>query len=324
MHLQDGRIAAYDTGSVVTMSFFRQPFIDVLACLERLIVPNQRRQSPRVLFVVLASLIVTWFVYVPIHELLHVGGCVWTGGEVTRLELSARYGANLLKKVFPFISTGSDYAGQLKGFDTLGSDWCYFMTVFAPFGLTILIGVPLIKIAGRARRPVLLGVAVVVGLAPFYNAPGDYYEMGSILTTRALTQFIGPEPAPAKVDSEPADGNTSPNESLVEIDGGDREVADDGAIAPEEETPIIASPGGTQAAYAGIRSDDIYLLVGTIIEEPASLGLTSPGRIVIGCVLVLVSLVVDMILAFATYWAGHLFSRVVVPQPRPNSRLHNK
>jgi len=31
--------------------------------------------------------------------------------------------------------------------------------------------------------PVLFGPAIVVGLAPFYGLHGDYYEMGSILTT---------------------------------------------------------------------------------------------------------------------------------------------
>ena len=34
-------------------------------------------------------------------------------------------------------------------------------------------------------------MAIVVGLAPFYNMPGDYFEMGSIITTRVLTLFAG-------------------------------------------------------------------------------------------------------------------------------------
>jgi hypothetical protein len=29
-----------------------------------------------------------------------------------------------------------------------------------------------------------------VGLAPFYNLPGDYYEMGSILTTRIASWLV--------------------------------------------------------------------------------------------------------------------------------------
>jgi hypothetical protein len=55
------------------------------------------------------------------------------------------YGASLLTNIFPFVSTGSDYAGQLTGFDTHGSDLTYLFTVFFPFILTILLGVPLIK-----------------------------------------------------------------------------------------------------------------------------------------------------------------------------------
>jgi len=280
--------------------FFKQPFIDVLNCLERLIVPHRRRQPPTVLFVVLGSLVVTWFVYVPIHELLHVGGCVWTGGDVSRLDLSPRYGAALLKNFFPFISSGSDYAGQLKGFDTHGSDVCYMATVFGPFALTVLIGVPLIKLAGRKRHPLLLGVAIVVGLAPFYNVPGDYFEMGSILTTRALTTLTGEEPVSASATGGDPELGSSPAEDMA--------IANvDGASPPK---PGVSD---TQPAYAGIRSDDIYRLVGTIIDAPSTLGLTSPSRIAIGCLLVLVSLVVDVGLAFGTYWIGHLFACLVLP-----------
>ena len=44
---------------------------------------------------------------------------------------------------------------------------------------------------GRRRSPMLLGTAVVVGLAPIYNLPGDYFEMGSIITTRVVTLLGG-------------------------------------------------------------------------------------------------------------------------------------
>ena len=261
----------------------RQPFDDVLACLERLIDPSRRRQPPTVLIVVFVSLVITWFIYVPIHELLHVGGCVWTGGEVSRLELSPRYGAAILKKFFPFVTSGSDYAGQLKGFDTHGSDLCYMATVFAPFVLTVLIGVPLVKLAGRARRPVLLGVAIVVGLAPFYNMPGDYYES-------------------PPVDTDDATSDASESASVTS--------------AEDESTPPVSPKQKMRPAFAGIRSDDIYLLVGTIIDDPSSLGLTSPGRIIAGCLLVVVSLLVDIALAFVTYFAGHLFSLLILPRVR--------
>lgn len=295
-------------------AFFRQPFVDVLSCLEHLVVSGRKRQSPTVLFVVLGALAVTWFVYVPIHELLHAGGCIWTGGDVTRLELSPRYGATWLKEIFPFISSGSDYAGQLTGFDTRGSDFCYFATVFLPFALTVLIGVPLIKLAGRARRPVLLGMAIVVGMAPFYNVPGDYFEMGSILTTRALSTVIGEEPRPVSEKAPPSQEAGSEETSTPRpVNPGTPET--DTARADEVDEATPREPA-MQAAYAGIRSDDIYRLIGTLIDEPSALGLTSPGRIAIGCLLIAISALVDVGLAFATYWLGHLFAGLILPRRR--------
>jgi hypothetical protein len=132
----------------------------------------------------------SWWIYVPTHELGHAFGCLLTGGDVTRLEIDPLYGAALLQKVFPFVSTGSDYAGQLTGFDTHGSDLVYLATDFCPFLLTVLVGVPLLRAARRQRTPqraaVLLGLALPIAYAPFTSVTGDYYEMGSILVSRAV------------------------------------------------------------------------------------------------------------------------------------------
>ena len=65
------------------------------------------------------------------------------------------------------------------------------MTDFGPYLLTVVIGVPLLKHCGTRARPLLLGGATVVALAPFYNIPGDYYEMGSILATRVAVLVSG-------------------------------------------------------------------------------------------------------------------------------------
>ena len=132
------------------------------------------------------SLAVAWYVYVPIHELLHALGCVAAGGTVTTLEIQTQYGGAILAEVFPFVRAGGEYAGQLSDFDTHGSDLVYLVTDALPFALSLVIGVPLLRACGRASRPLLLGPAIVLGLAPFYNLPGDYYEMGSILVTRML------------------------------------------------------------------------------------------------------------------------------------------
>jgi hypothetical protein len=131
---------------------------------------------------------VCWWVYVPVHELLHVAGCLLGGGEVTRLEIDPIYGARLLQQMFPFVTVGSEYAGQLTGFDTRGSDLTYLLTDLLPFGLTILLGVPLLRSAAGARSgwpaAAKLGAALPIAFAPFISLPGDYYEMGSILVSR--------------------------------------------------------------------------------------------------------------------------------------------
>ncbi|MFQ5414746.1 MAG: hypothetical protein ACE5E6_09845, partial [Phycisphaerae bacterium] len=63
--------------------FFAEPFTDLVACLEAQLVRTKR--PLRVAVLIMVSLVVTWWVYVPIHELLHVLGCVATGGSVTQL-----------------------------------------------------------------------------------------------------------------------------------------------------------------------------------------------------------------------------------------------
>jgi hypothetical protein len=145
-----------------------------------------------------AGYAVSWWIYVPLHELLHALGCWATGGAVTRLEIDGIYGAALLARVFPFVTVGSAYAGQLTGFDTRGSDLVYLATDAAPFVLTVVVGVPLLRrvstvgdrTRGESHRPslarsALFGAALPIAFAPFLSLTGDYYEMGSILVSRA-------------------------------------------------------------------------------------------------------------------------------------------
>lgn len=154
----------------------------------------------------LAGTIAGWWIYVPVHELMHVFGCVSLGGTVYRLEISPEYGAALLRKLFPFISVGSDYAGQLVGFDTGGNDWIYLSTVFAPYLFTIFTGVPiLLEIARRARpgprSSALLGAIVPCAFASLANVAGDYYELGSIPVSR-LVALLSPGADPARWRSD--------------------------------------------------------------------------------------------------------------------------
>ena len=65
----------------------------------------------------LVAAVATWWVYVPIHELLHVAGCLLTGGTVSELQVAPIYGGAWLARVFPFVVSGGDYAGRLSGFE---------------------------------------------------------------------------------------------------------------------------------------------------------------------------------------------------------------
>jgi len=168
---------------------------------------DARRGFPATAWLTLAcALVATWFVYVPVHELLHAYGCIAGGGDVTRLEIAPEYGGTLLARVFPFVVAGSDYAGQLTGFDTHGSDAVYLATVLAPYLLTIFPGVPLFRRHARRggsplRHAAAIGVALPLALAPFLSLAGDYYEAGSIVATR-LAQASGWLSDPARLRSD--------------------------------------------------------------------------------------------------------------------------
>jgi hypothetical protein len=172
------------------LDLVRQPVDDYLAALGPFLTAWR---WPR-LVVLLAAALLTWWVYVPLHELAHALGCILGGGSVSRLEMDPIYGAALLQRLFPFIHVGSDYAGQLTGFDTHGRDTTYLLTDILPFVGTIVLGVPLLRVAARPGRPssvqaALFGAALPVAFAPFIALTGDYYEMGSILVSRATAQL---------------------------------------------------------------------------------------------------------------------------------------
>lgn len=144
------------------------------------------------------SLGAAWILYVPAHELLHAAGCAATGCEVTELRLAPLYGARMLARLFPFVvvdDAGGPYAGRLSGFDTGGSDARLLAIDLAPYLLTVLIGVPLLRAvaapppagaSGSGWRVWAFGPAVVLATAPFLSVTGDYYEIGSTLVTRWL------------------------------------------------------------------------------------------------------------------------------------------
>lgn len=157
---------------------------------EGLVLPYQRnRAALKAGLTVMISLVITWFLYVPIHELLHVAGCIISGGSVSELMMGREYGAAFLARIFPFITpASSQYAGRLTGFEPNG-DAGYLLTVFAPYILTLFPGVWCLLYAARKGMFWLFGPGIVLGLASFYNLTGDFFEIGTILVTRVLDVF---------------------------------------------------------------------------------------------------------------------------------------
>lgn len=168
------------------LRFFALPVNDVLQGLDRCL-----DRGVRGLILVALGLLAGWWLYVPVHELLHAAACKAAGGEVTRLEIDRLYGGGALARVFPFVVPASEYAGRLSGFNTRGNDWIYLATDLGPFLLTVFPGVWALRGAGAGGRAVLFGAALPFALAPFLSLSGDAYEIGSILTTR-LPTWSGP------------------------------------------------------------------------------------------------------------------------------------
>ncbi|MEM7054619.1 MAG: hypothetical protein AAF446_08745 [Pseudomonadota bacterium] len=151
-----------------------------------------RLGHPIAIIWMMIGLLLGWWLYVPIHELLHVAGVVLPGGAVSELQLSPIYAADLLARVFPFVVSGSDYAGQLTGFDTRGSDWIYQSCVLMPYVITVFPGFWLWqKTLSRPGRPGVVtvmaaGALFVLVAAPLISVAGDYYESGSIIGSNLL------------------------------------------------------------------------------------------------------------------------------------------
>ena len=146
--------------------FFRQPLDDVQDAMTALLTPPRGAAKLALLAVLTCA---TWFVYVPIHELLHVLGCVATGGTVTELQMQPVYGARWLAEIFPFIVPGGDLAGRLSGFEDYGSDFTYLSSAFAPYLPSLLLGVPLL-------RSLLQLLTLVVELAAARETERDLRE----------------------------------------------------------------------------------------------------------------------------------------------------
>ncbi len=125
----------------------------------------------------------SWWVYVPVHELLHAAGCLLGGGGVERLEIAPLYGGSLLAQIFPFVVAESDYAGRLSGFDTGGNDGIHILTVALPYILAP-VGFLLLGRALRQGSPFLFGASTPLLFSPLISVTGDFLELGGILLFR--------------------------------------------------------------------------------------------------------------------------------------------
>ncbi len=159
--------------------FLRLPIDDLDTVLG--VVTNRRA-----LVVLFLGLLLGWWVYVPVHEGLHVLGCMATGGTVERLELSPLYGGRVLERISPLVVAAGPYAGRLAGFEPNG-DLGWAATTLTPYLLTLLPGLWLLRRAARRRAAFVAGLAMPMAFAPWISLPGDTYELGSL----AVVQWPG-------------------------------------------------------------------------------------------------------------------------------------
>jgi hypothetical protein len=138
------------------------------------------RPTGRTVCRLVVGVLLGWWIYVPVHEILHAVGCMMLGGHVTQLEIQPLYGGAILERILPFVSAGGNYAGRLSGFDTGGSDVVYFTTVYFPYVLS-LGGLWLMETAVTKRSAVIFGVALPCALAPLIGLTGDFLEAGSLI-----------------------------------------------------------------------------------------------------------------------------------------------
>ena len=259
------------------MRFFSEPFRDFMAAMDAQVARASRPK--RAFLIVLLSSVASWWVYVPVHELLHALGCYVAGGSVSELQIAPRYGGTLLARVLPFVVGDSDYAGRLSGFDTKGSDLIYLATDALPFLLSVFIGVPLLKACAGGARPVLLGAAFVLGLAPFSSLTGDYYEMGSIITTRAMGVLHGAGGPPPFAALRSDDVVKLVSDVFCDGLGACLGECPEGAITIEERSAIL----GSRSIW---EYDELFIAPKTQMQAGAYASNPKPFETMLLCMLI--------------------------------------
>ncbi|MCB1051229.1 MAG: hypothetical protein H6510_05975 [Acidobacteria bacterium] len=178
-------------------ALLKQVFGFALNSLESLMGKGQYKD----LALLMVAFVAGFFVYTPIHELLHAGAALLFGGTVEELAISPEYGGALLAKVFPFVVTESEYAGQLSGF-SVPNYWAYAGVDWAPYLLS-LPGIALIAKAVQKQKTGLGGLGFLLAFIPVTQFSGDFFEMWSLIFTQ-IHEALDPALAPGAFVSDDA------------------------------------------------------------------------------------------------------------------------
>ena len=155
--------------------------------------------SNKKLVILLLVFFVSFWIYVPIHELMHAFATFLVGGEVRELAIDATYGGVFFAKIFPFVVSESEYAGQLTDFTT-PNKFAYFIVDMFPYLLS-LPGVLLIRLAAKYKRLWLFSLGFLLMLVPITQIFGDFYEAAS-LGAGELMAMVNPSLNPQSILSD--------------------------------------------------------------------------------------------------------------------------
>ena len=155
--------------------------------------------SNKKLVILLLVFFVSFWIYVPIHELMHAFATFLVGGEVRELAIDATYGGVFFAKIFPFVVSESEYAGQLTDFTT-PNKFAYFIVDMFPYLLS-LPGVLLIRLAAKYKRLWLFSLGFLLMLVPLTQIFGDFYEAAS-LSMGEIMSLLNPSLDPNLIVSD--------------------------------------------------------------------------------------------------------------------------
>ena len=181
---------------LIPIKAIRQGFSIFLSAFEIVL----EHKGYKALLWMLAGVLLFWHIYVPVHEMLHVAGCLLGGGEVSALNLKPQYGGLLLSKFFSFVIPASGYAGRLTGFQTPNA-WSHALVDFFPYSIS-LFGICIIRLSEKRNSPFFLGLGFILTFVPLISIPGDYYEAVSLLTTRVASYWNPSLPAEALISDD--------------------------------------------------------------------------------------------------------------------------